>query len=253
MELFVGIPPHVIRQARKHNDKTVKTQGANLDFRLSLIVCCLEMDPRHGHFELKNNYTNNNGVSLQLYHVGSCKKRAIIKEAPTQAGMMIKIEGDCTCKPKPSIEKVIELKVKFVKRWQIRQICSDEFVETLRSVGRNIELNLQPVMSHDERACLIENLAEEGLQALELEFANLVPKPKLLGGGDDSASGQGSSKSETIDDSTTSVEIHVEGPLFELVGIKQFFLKFLHKRTITTRTSSSVPTGQVGDTSQPTN
>lgn len=254
MELFVEIPRDVIKQARKYAKRMVKAQGAPLDFRMSLIACCLAMDPRQGHFELKNNCTNEI-LSLQMFHVGSCKKKAILKEAPTQAGIMIKFEGDCTCEPRPSISKVIEMKVKFVQRWQIRNYCTDMFLETLKTVGENIEKKIQPVMSNDERAILIDNLAEEGLQALTMEFENRMPKLKLVGG-DDSGHQvveQKTTTSEVIDEGSTSVEVRLEGPLFLWLGIKAFFLRFLNQRPITTRTTTVTTRQLVGDTSNPIN
>lgn len=150
MEFPVEIPQEVIARARKYNSNLVKAHGAPIDFRM----VSLSLDPREGHFLLKNNHTKSE-ISLRWTHSGSCAKTARVFEAQNRKGLMVQIESECSCEPE-SVEKVVEKKIGFAMHWQTRPYCN----------------------------VLIDHLEEEGFKQLMSVFQKRFEKPV---GGDEQA------------------------------------------------------------------
>lgn len=239
MEILVEIPREVLVKARKYKI-FVKAPGAPLDFRLTMIACCVTMYPRQGHFILKQNGNNYDQVSLRMAHRGLCVKTATIKEVHN--GLLIRIDGNCTCEPKPSIAEVIRMKIEFVKLWQQRmRLFNEDFLGALRSVGQKWEHGIRPFMSTVESQILMAYLEKERFELL----ANML-KPKLLGGDE---------SSQVLEETTTTTKVQLEGPVFELFGVKVLSFKFLHQRpTVTTTTTTRRVAGAnpPAQTDQPT-
>lgn len=182
-----------------------------------------------------------------MAHRGSCQKTARITETDSQRGLLIKFEGECSCKPKPLMADVIEQKIEFMKQWQGKEVFTAEFLGALKSVGRKIEQNAIPFMSHAEKQIIIEHLEPERFETL-LSGVDLtdVFKLKLVGGNDSSVEKEVVEKTKTsttsTDEGSTSVELTLKGKLFEFLGIEAFCAKFIHQRSKTSTATTTTRT-----------
>lgn len=220
-EFFFRVPPYVLEGARARK-RLIRKKSSSFPFRMTIILTTAHLDPRLGHFLLKD---NENGETLRLLfkHQGDCARTANVTESSGE--VRVRVEGACSCRA--DLTETVCAKIQYIWQWQgSSQHCPTDFREALQSIRMRIDQRSLPVADSNERELLALHLGRETMDEM---LAKFNVRGGLRGGseGRDQPTEVVEEKETTTTGEKSSWKLGIEGWLFELIGIKNFFVEYV--------------------------